>query len=80
MILLRKNIEFCIVDNWDRPVFKDDKGNFFCPVDQLVSIDEMTPAKIEEILESINDGKDYLYYKGRDKYGEPDYPVSYNSN
>ena len=56
-----RQLRFVCVDDWSRPIFKDDEGYYFCSVDKLVST--------QEELEAINE--DDLVYHGRDLDNDP---------
>lgn len=64
--LLVKNKELKIrlvgVDNWDRPVYKDDKGTLYKDVN-------LGTGDLKDSLHTVCDN---------DFYGEPDYPISKN--
>jgi len=76
--MTREDLEFCGVDDWNRPLFRDYKGLYYCVPDQLYQADEMTPEAVEELLISISEGHDELYFKGRRPDGEPAHPVTYS--
>jgi len=68
---MKNRVKFVGIDYWSRPVFKDEKGNYFGSLDKLFnSVDTE-----QKVLESVN-GDDLLYF-GRDFDCEPmgDNPV-----
>ncbi len=50
-------IEFIGIDSWNRPIFKDDKGNYYGSVDKLF---DYTDTK-EQVLSVITE-KDLLFF------------------
>ncbi|MFW9948530.1 MAG: hypothetical protein ACFFKA_00215 [Candidatus Thorarchaeota archaeon] len=61
----KRELEFIGIDFWSRPVFKDNRGNYFGNMDILFN----GSATFEEVTEKVTE--ENIYYFGRDMDDDP---------
>lgn len=79
MVIVREDLEYVGIDRWDRPVFRHKNGKYYCSTSQLLSEEEATEDRINDVLQHMSDGYDSLYLKGSSFEGEPSHSVPYKT-